>query len=207
MFDMVGKRDAGDTTSLRCAARGHLCGGNPIPNYDATAMVAGVGGLGFQGPAFTHPFSDCSAKTQADRQNPDHVYLPLYDVRDMIDGVKWVKGSAWAQKIFVSGIIGWPPGTNDTALPPTVQTTGQYRIDKDATSLPKGQQTLWDYMPICSDPAQTSNDGNIYKAYGGLRLKKFIDAFGSNGEVFSICNSDFTNPMTRIGNTIVQALK
>ncbi len=207
MFDMVGKRDAGDTTSLRCAARGHLCNNQPIPNYDATAMVAGVGGGGYQGPAFTHLFSDCSAKTQADRQNPDHVYLPLYDVRDMIEGVNWVKGVQAGQKILVSGIIGWPPGANDTALPATVQTSDQYRIDKDATSLPASQKTLWDYMPICSDPKQQSNDGNIYKAYGGLRLKQFIDAYGDNGKVFSICNSDFTNAMKQIGDAIAQVLK
>jgi hypothetical protein len=62
-------------------------------------------------------------------------------------------------------------------------------------------------MPICSDPAQKSNDGNIYKAYGGLRLKRFIDAFGDRGQTFSICNSDFTNAMKQIGDAIVQVLK
>jgi hypothetical protein len=107
----------------------------------------------------------------------------------------------------VSGIIGWPPGPLDTALPASVQTTDQYRIDKDATSLPASQKTLWDYMPICWDPNQKSNDGNIYKAYGGLRLKQFINAFGANGQVFSICNSDFTNAMKQIGDAIAQVLK
>ena len=32
-------------------------------------------------------------------------------------------------------------------------------------------------MPICTVPSIKSADGNIYKAYGGLRLKKFLDAF------------------------------
>jgi len=162
--------------------------------------------IGYTGTAaFSHPFSDCTAKSQ--KSPADYAYMPLIDVQDMIDSVQWVKGSAWAQKILVSGIIGWPPGANDTNLPANLQTNPNYRIDRDATALPAAQATLWDYMPICSIPDQKSADGNIYKAYGGLRLKKFIDAFGSNGEVFSICNSDFTNPMTRIGNTIVQALK
>jgi len=61
-------------------------------------------------------------------------------------------------------------------------------------------------MPICSIPSQTSADGNIYKAYGGLRLKKFVDAFGDKGQVFSICNSDFTNAMTQTGSDLVQAM-
>ena len=204
MFDMVGKRDPGDTTSLRCAARGHLCGGQPIPNYDATAMVAGLGGGGYQGPAFSHPFSDCEAKSQ--KSPPDFAYMPLIDVQEMVDSVNWVKGVMAPSKIFVSGIIGWPPGPNDTNLPATVQTSDQYRIDKDATSLPLSQKTLWDYMPICQDPNQTSADGNIYKAYGGLRLKKFIDAFGDKGRVFSICNSDFTNAITQTGNALLHAM-
>jgi hypothetical protein len=61
-------------------------------------------------------------------------------------------------------------------------------------------------MPICWDPLLTAPDGDIYKAYGGLRLKKFIDAYGANGRTFSICNSDFSNPLSQIGNAITQAL-
>ena len=192
MFNMGTKRDVGDTTSLRCAARGHLCGNAVIPDYDSSA-----GGVGYKGTGFSHPFSDCSAKFQLDPKNPDHVYLPLYDVQEMVDSVNYVKGTQAQQKILVSGVIGWPPDPN----------TATYRIDKDSTSLPASQQSLWDYMPICSDPTQKSSDGNIYKAYGGLRLKKFIDAFAGQGQVFSICNSDFTNAMTQIGNAIVQKLK
>jgi len=199
IFSMTTRRDPGDTASLRCAARGHLCGGVPIPDYDPA--------VGYTGTGFTHDFSDCSAKSQLVPNQPDYVYMPLIDVQDMIDSVNWVKGASASQQIFVSGIIGWPPSPNDTNLPSTVQTTDQYRIAKDATSLPVSQQTLWDYMPICWDPAQTSADGNIYKAYGGLRLKQFIDSFGDHGQTFSICNSDFANALTQIGNAMVQVLK
>lgn len=68
-------------------------------------------------------------------------------------------------------------------------------------------------MPICRIPSITSADGNIYKAYGGLRLKKFIDAFqktDANGPVqntFSLCNSDFTIAITKIANAITPALQ
>jgi hypothetical protein len=204
MFNMVTKRDVGDTTSLRCAARGHLCNNAPIPNYDSSANNP-TGG--FQGPAFTHLFTDCTAKAQADPAHPDYSYLPLYDVQEMIDSVNWVKGAQAKQKILVSGIIGWPPGANDTNLPADLQQNANYRIDKDATSLPDSQKNLWDYMPICAIPSQKSADNNIYKAYGGFRLKKFVDGFGDKGKVFSICNSDFSGAMKQIGDAIVQVLK
>jgi hypothetical protein len=197
LFNMQTKRDVGDTASLRCAARGHLCGGQPIPDYDPA--------VGYTGSGFTHDFSDCTAKEQLDPNHPDYAYMPLIDVQEMIDSVNWTKGALAGQKIFVSGIIGWPPGPYDSGLPATLQTSNQYQIGKDATSLPVAQQSLWDYMPICWDPNQMSADGNIYKAYGGLRLKKFVDAFGDKGQVFSICNSDFTNAMVQVpdGDSLV----
>jgi hypothetical protein len=43
-------------------------------------------------------------------------------------------------------------------------------------------------------------------AYGGLRLKKFIDAYGDKGKVFSICNPDFTDAMTQTGSDLVRAM-
>jgi hypothetical protein len=113
-------------------------------------------------------------------------------------------------KILVSGIIGWPP---DTSLA-GVTSTDQYQVGKDSTSMPADQKSLWDYMPICSIPSIQASDGNVYKTYGGLRLKKFLDAFqktdlGGNPiqNAFSLCNPDFTSAMTQIANAIVQVLK
>ena len=201
-------RPTGETASMKAATRGHLCGGQPIPGYDPVngftpqnpAPTPNVGpGTGVLG--FMHPFSDCTDKEQLDRNNPDPAYLPLIDVRDIIDSVNGVKGNPQTQ-ILVSGIFGWPP---DTALP-NVQTTDQYRIGVDTTSQPPSQSTLWDYMPICWNPTVQASDGNIYKAYGGLRHNKFVSAFGANGQRFSICNQDFTDAMTQIGTAISQAL-
>jgi hypothetical protein len=243
-----------ETASLRCAARGHVCGGQPIPGYENPS-------IGYQPPnplpatnlGFTHAFSDCAPKDQADPQNPDHHYLPLIRVQDMIDSVNGM--TAWqvdangnyvykpnpkakdpndpnnpplhvsvqkgspdgdprkASKILVSGIIGWPP---DTALS-GVTTTDQYQIGIDPTSRPKPQDTYWDYMPICQIPSITTlpagPDANIYKVYGGLRLKKFLDAFQKTDQAgnliqntFSLCNQDFTTAMTAIANAIAQVL-
>jgi hypothetical protein len=57
-------------------------------------------------------------------------------------------------------------------------------------------------MPICKVPEVKSDDGNIYKAYAGLRLKKFIDGFGAHGKTHSICDSDLSATMTQIGEGI-----
>ena len=185
--NMFLQRPPGQTASLKCAARGHVCNGKPIPNYDPVN--------GYSGTGFSTPLSNCAPK---EPKNPvDPAYLPLIGVQDMIDWVNRAKALPQDQ-IFVSGIIGWP-ANND---PSTVF----YQIGKDATSLPPPQNTYWDYMPICTIPTQMAADGNIYKAYGGLRLKKFIDGFGDRGQTFSICNADFTSALTQIGDAILQPM-
>jgi hypothetical protein len=190
-----------ETASLRCAARGHICNGQPIPDYVDPDR-------GYTGAGFTANFADCSAKDQLDPSRPDPAFLPLIRVQDMIDSVTGVKQRPNDQ-ILVSGIIGWYP---DSTLSGVV-VSDRYAIGKDATSI-KGQDQVWDYMPICTIPSITSMDGNIYKAYGGLRLKKFLDAFEKNDaqgnpipNTFSICNSDFTPAMTQIGQAIAKVLK
>jgi len=221
-----------ETASLKCAARGHVCNGQPITGYEDPS-------IGFQPPnplpapnvGFTTAFANCAPKDQPNPGSPDHHYLPLIRVQDMIDSVNGV--SAWvfdangnpvfdangnhvymqktAAKILVSGIIGWPP---DTALS-GVTVSDQYQIGIDTTSLPHPQETLWDYMPICRIPSiQATSDNNIYKAYGGLRLKKFLDAFQKTDPItgpvvntFSLCNQDFKPAMQQIADAIVQVLK
>jgi hypothetical protein len=221
-----------ETASLRCAVRGHVCNGQPIPGYgDPSIGYQPPNPLPQPGVGFSTAFSNCTAKDQPDPNHPDHHYLPLIRVRDMIDSVSGV--AAWAvdssgnyiydtngnhvaiqktpDKILVSGIIGWPPNTNLVG----VETSDQYQIGIDATSLPVPQNTYWDYMPICTVPSiQSPAGGNIYKAYGGLRLKKFIDAFqkadiGGNPvqNTFSLCDADFTGAMTQIANAVVQVFK
>ncbi len=184
---MFVRRPKGEAASMRCAMRGELCHGAEIPDYDPAN--------GYSGTGFSSPLSDCAPKEP--RDPPDPAYLPLIGVQDIVDWVNKVKARP-AQEILVSGIFGWP-ANND---PSTVN----FRIGVDATSLPPPQNTYWDYMPICTIPSMRSADGNIYKAYGGFRLKKFIDSFGNNGQRFSICNPDFSDAMTQIGSAIVRAM-
>jgi hypothetical protein len=177
----------GETTGLRCAGRGHVCNGQAIPNYDSTN-----GYDGSQGPLSLN-FADCAAKDP--KNPPDYHWLPLIPVQTIIDDVIQVKNGN-RDNIFVAGIIGWPQSGDFSSA--------KYRIDKDASSSPASLSGLWDYMPICSIPSVKSEDGNIYKAYGGLRLKKFIDGFGDNGKTYSICNNDFTEAMTDIAAEIAK---
>jgi hypothetical protein len=208
-----------ETSSMRCATRAHICNGNPIPDYvDPTR--------GYTGNGFTANFTDCAPKDQS--LSGDNGLLPLIKVQDMINSVIGVttdvNGATHKDKILVSGIIGWPPDVwpldkNDPNAPDwpadvvvSSLANTKYQIGKDATAI-KGQQDLWDYMPICEIPSQTSSDGNVYKAYGGLRLKEFIKAFTRTDEsgkdqvnTFSICKSNFTDAMTQIGQAIAKVL-
>ena len=208
--DMFLQNPMTETASLRCATRGHVCNGKPIPGYDDPSQ-------GFQPPnplpapnvGYTTAFANFAPKDQIDPKNPDHTYLPLIRVQDMIDSVNGIIRKS-PDQILVSGIIGWP--TDATLSGVTI--SDQYQIGIDATSLPGQQSTLWDYMPVCTVPASKSADGNIYKAYGGLRLKKFLDAFQKKDmqgnlipNTFSLCNTDFSPAMTAIANAIVQVLK
>ena len=192
------QRPPGQTASLKCAARGHICNGQPIPNYTDPSV-------GYTGQGFATAFGNCTAKDQPKPSQPDYAYLPLIRVQDMIDWVNNVHVNMNGvdvykkpDQIFVSGIIGWPANGD--------LTTAQYQIGVDATSLPPPQNTYWDYMPICTIPSIQSADGNIYKAYGGLRLKKFIDGFGDRGQTFSICNSDFTGALTQVADAIAETM-
>jgi len=175
------QNNPGDTVRLRCAARGHICNGQSIPDYDPA--------IGYTGQGFTASFADCAPKDQS--SPPDPSYLPLIGVQDIVDSVNAIKARP-QERILVSGVIGWPP---DSPLA-DVYTSNQYQIGKDSTA-PSPQDTLWNYMPICEIPSITSADGNIYKAYGGLRLKRFLDAFQKTDfsvsvrNTFSICNADF----------------
>ncbi|HJX63287.1 MAG TPA: hypothetical protein VJ860_04965 [Polyangia bacterium] len=192
------QRPKGETASMKCAMRGDLCNGAVIPNYDPANGYSALPGQGF-----STPLSNCAPRDQ--RTPADPAYMPLIPVQAIIDSVNSVHASLngvdvykRSERILVSGIIGWPE--NDD--PSTVNFT----IGVDATSLPPPQNTYWDYMPICTIPSMKAADGNIYKVYGGLRLKKFIDSFGNNGQRFSICNPDFSDAMTQIGSAIVRAM-
>ena len=69
------QRPPGETASLKCAARGHLCGGQSIPGYDPATGFTPQNPLPAPNIGFTHNFSDCTDKEQID-QEPSRLRLP-----------------------------------------------------------------------------------------------------------------------------------
>jgi len=85
------------------------------------------------------------------------------------------------QSVSVSVIGGWPA---DVA-------TANYEIGYSSTS---ASSDLLTSIPICK-----SANGS---AAVELRMKQFVDAFGSAGTIISICQDDFSNAMAQVGEII-----
>jgi hypothetical protein len=135
-----------DNPILRCAARGHVCGGQAIPNYDPQ-----IGYDGNQG-AFAFRLDACAAKEPT--TPPDPHWLPLLSVQDVVDDLRRLKRDG---DFVATGIFGWPP------LP---DSRPSYRIDR-AT-----EQDPWGLAPICTLPRIEGEGGNVYPAF---RLRSFFD--------------------------------
>lgn len=205
----------GESTSLRCATRAHVCGGTNLttspPGYPTTA-------------AFTHPFSDCQARTDSCPNPTDGSSTgtdtsiptdcsPLRDIHRLANEIKSLKEDPDNQ-ILVAGIFGWPRSDADMA-------SAQYKIapvpNPDTTDTQ--HPTLYDYWPVCYDPnhlpspattdTATGFDATAagWGATGGLRESAFVDEFGANGLKLSICEPDFTKSMATIGSAVAKHLQ
>jgi hypothetical protein len=171
-------KNPGDDPILRCAARGHVCDGREIPNYDPSTGYDGT-----QGP-WSFDFGSCAAK-QPNPSNDPH-WLPLISLQDAIDSVRQVKLTD--ELIHVAGVIGWPEAFGGRPI--------EYRIDRAAGS------GSWDLSPICGAPA-TEGDGSVYPAY---RLRRFIDAFSrwdDLGFATSMCGESWTDVMLSFGGVLM----
>ncbi|HEX7596998.1 MAG TPA: hypothetical protein VF518_02225, partial [Polyangia bacterium] len=69
-----------ETTSLRCAGRGHVCNGKAIPNYNPATGYSGPDPLSLN-------FADCAAKEpkSSDPRAADYHWLPLIPIQTIID--------------------------------------------------------------------------------------------------------------------------
>lgn len=201
---------AGESASLRCATRGHRCNGwnltdvGPGPGYPTTA-------------AFSTSFLNCSARTDACANptdgglatdtSPPTTCSPLKSVSLMANEIKRLKGAEADSKIVVAGIFGWPlkraDGTVDLA-------SADYKIDlvPNPNSADTAHPQVFDAWPVCYDldhlPMSSGFDSDAWGwgAAGGLRLAAFLDAFGSNGLKYSICERDFSDAMQGIGSAL-----
>jgi hypothetical protein len=103
----------------------------------------------------------------------------LIKVQDAVNSIRMVKPRP-DQQIIVSGIFGWP---NDLA-------GAQYRYFMSGNDI--------EYAPICE-----SDNG---QATAALRMKKFVESFGTSGSFFPICQNDFRPAMKQIGEKLAAKL-
>ena len=204
-----------ESASLRCATRGHQCNGRNLsdttpPGYPTTA-------------AFETDFTSCSARTDfcpnatdgasdaTDTSGPTSC-SPLKSFQRIAQEIMGLKSDPAAQQILVAGIFGWPRKGSDGK--PDFSKANRYKIDlvPNPNSADTAHPQIWDYWPVCYDPNHLpkgsgfDQDAWAYGAAGGLRLSAFIDQFGQNGLKYSICEPDFTDAMSGIGNALAQRL-
>jgi hypothetical protein len=203
----------GESASLRCATRGHMCGGQKLsesgPGYPTTA-------------SYTHAFADCQARTdpcpnptdgdggETDTSNPTSC-APLKNLKRLANEIKGLRSDP--SQVFVAGIFGWPTSDADMA-------TAQYKIAPvpNPNTADTMHPTVYDYWPVCYDPDHmpsanadkaTGFDATAagWGATGGLRESAFIDEFGSNGMKWSICERDFSASMKGIGDALSRKMQ
>jgi hypothetical protein len=217
-YGMFGDYDTlkNESPSLRCATRAHTCNGKNLtdapPGYPTTA-------------AFSTAFSNCDARLDKDGQPQDScpnqtdgaAYTdtsqpttcnPLKSVRHLAAEIKSLKSKP-DEQILVAGIFGWPLSDADRA-------SATYKIDKipNPNTQDLSHPLIYDYWPVCYDPEHPAPQDGSYDARaagigatGGLRMSAFIDEFGKNGLKFSICQTDFTDSMQKIGEAIARHLQ
>ena len=217
----------GESPSLRCATRGHQCGGknltNSPPGYPTSAK-------------FETDFTNCAARTDAcsnqttnkgvttDTSEPTDC-TPLKDIQYMADEIKGLKAYPNDQ-ILVAGIFGWPRMIVDGNGNPVLDSNNKiqydmanakYKIDQTPNPITGNDKysQIWDYWPVCYDPDHLPKGGSEsfdqdawgWGAEGGLRMSAFIDKFGDNGLKSSICERDFSYGMKGIGDAIAKRLQ
>jgi len=199
-----------ESASLRCATRGHQCGGQNL---------AGSGPLYPTQNAYTHKFNDCQARTDTCPNPTDGTgstdssqateCAPLKNIEHLAYEIKHLKEDPDNQ-ILVAGIFGWPRTDADMAKV-------DYKIDKvpNPNSADTQHPQVFDYWPICYDPAHfKESDWTTFDvadagwgATGGLRNAAFVDQFKDNGLKFSICEPDFSAALDGIGKAIAKKLQ
>jgi len=200
----------GESANLRCYTRAYACNGNstssPPPGYPTSA-------------SFTAPLTFCEARsgdsddcTHGEDVSQPTACNPMKDVVDLANEIKSLKSDP--TQVLVAGIFGWPLSGTDPSQ-------AQYKIDliPNPNAADAAHPTIWDTWPVCYDPDHrpvaattetTTNFDRVAAGWGatpGLRMSKFIDQFGDNGLKFSICETDFTNLMKTIGDTITTRMQ
>jgi hypothetical protein len=160
---------ANEASGFTCSRLGHVCGGQEVPAQDG----------------WSAPLSSCKPYERV--QNPALDSSPerdpirrarLINVSEMVDFIKEKKHGR-PDRIVVSAITGWDAAADAT-----------YQV-KSVTKPGPPPYTLIDNVPICQSPRGSATPA--------VRLKAFVDAFGDNGSLYSICQDDLADTVKSIG--------
>jgi hypothetical protein len=145
------------------------------PNLRCATAGHVCGGMDVPAASFTAPLASCKPHEHAG----DDISKKqrLINVSEVVAQIKALKAGSGRQ-LIVSGIMGWDdrPGAS-------------YRIESASGAL--------DLAPICAAP----NDGPW--SMPAVRLKSFIDAFGTLGSWHSMCEPDLGPAIVKIASLIV----
>ncbi|MDX2020654.1 MAG: hypothetical protein SF187_10455 [Deltaproteobacteria bacterium] len=114
--------------------------------------------------------------------NPKGRLIPVDDIKNFVLSLK----PNFPDRIIVSAITGIPAREEGTQYAFTV------------SKQPQGPDLL-DVEPVCNSGA----DGT---AAPSLRVSQFVKSFGDNGTIESICNSDYSPALKRLGDLIAARL-
>jgi hypothetical protein len=123
---------------------------------------------------FSVPLADCKPSEDG----------ALTRVQTFIDQIRALKKKP--EQILVAGIFGWP---NEGA-------SALYQVGRTVSETTH-KLSGWDYLPAC----KSEMNGEATPA---LRMKQFVDAFGSNGSFASICAGDFRPVLTTIAEKLAR---
>ena len=148
------------------------------PNLRCATAGHVCGGMEVPAAAFTAPLASC--KPFEHSGDPASRKQRLINVSEVVGQIKRLKEGSNRQ-VIVSAIMGWDdrPGAN-------------YRIESTSAG--------FDLAPICSAP----NDGPW--SMPAVRLKSFVDAFGTRGSWHSMCEPDLAPAIRNIGKHIVTVI-
>lgn len=153
------------------------------PSFRCTKAGHDCQGMDVPASEFTAPLSSCKPHVRTD--DMDGLQHRLINVSDFVSFVKGLKPNL-PDHILVSAITGWSDAAD-----------AQYHIGSYPNPQVPGSNQI-DLGPICNS--------SVGSATPALRIKSFLDGFGTDGHWYTICSDDFSPAMRDIGMKLAAKL-